>query len=101
MSNVVPLGITHDPGCSCRRCLNEAYRSADTRAVEAARRYKSIRTTGARATEISRARQQWAEARQVLVLAEYALRAAEDEAYIEERENRRTDALRWNPKEAL
>ena len=101
MTNVIPLGITHEPGCNCRRCLNEACRTADAGVIEAARRYKSIRTSNASGTSIGRARQQWAEARQVLVLAEYALRQAEDEAFIEERENRRTDALRWNPKEAL
>jgi hypothetical protein len=101
VSNVVPLGITHDPGCNCRRCLTGACRAADATAIETARRYKSIRTSNASATSIGQARQQWAEARQVLVLAEYALRTAEDETFIEERENRRTDALRWNPEGAL
>src|ERR1700756_1895835 len=97
MTNVIPLGISHKPGCNCRRCLAEGYRSANTEAIETARRYIVIRTSSASAASISQARQQWAEARQVLVLAEYALRAAEDEERIERRENRRVDALRWNP----
>lgn len=101
VSNVVPLGISHDPGCACRRCLNQACREADAGVIEAARRYKSIRTSNASAAGIGQARQQWAEARQVLVLAELALRAVEDHEFTEERGNRRTDALRWNPEEAL
>lgn len=101
MSNVVPLGISHDPGCNCRRCLNEAYRSAKVEVDETMARYRSIRTSNASATSISAARQRWTESRQVLVLADHALRTAEDEAFIEERDNRRTDGLRWNPKEAL
>jgi hypothetical protein len=100
MSNVVPLGITHDPGCRCRRCLNAAYHSAKVEVTEAMTRYQSIRTSAARPDQISRARQQWTEARQALIFAEHDLRAAEDEERVEQRENRRIDALRWNPKEA-
>jgi len=99
MSNVVPLGISHEPGCTCRRCLAEEFRTTDAKVTETARRYKSIRTSNASVTSIGQARQQWAEARQALVLAEYALRAAEDEAFIENRENQQADALRWNPRE--
>jgi hypothetical protein len=99
MSNVVPLGITHDPGCKCRRCLNEAFRSARTEVTEATARYMAIRASAARPDDISRARQRWTEARQLLVLAEHDLRTAEDEARIKDRQDRQTDALRWNPKE--
>ena len=101
MSNVIPLGISHEPGCTCRRCLTEACREAKAQVDETTARYRSVRTSNATAAGISAARQRWTEARSILVLAEHALRAAEDEAFIEERENRRTDALRWNPKEAL
>jgi len=101
MTDAIPLGITHEPGCNCLRCLAEAYRSANATAIATARNYMDVRTGDADPARISRARQQWAEARQALVLAEYALRAAEDEAYIEARQNRRTDALRWNPEDAL
>jgi hypothetical protein len=101
MSNVIPLGITHDPGCTCRRCLNEAYRTAKAEVTEAMTRYQSIRTSNARPEAISRARQRWTETRQFLILAEHALRAAEDEERIEQRENQRVDGLRWKPKEAL
>jgi hypothetical protein len=101
MSNVVPLGITHNPGCHCLRCLGAAYKSADTEARETARRYQLVRTGDAGTAEIGRARLYWAEARQVLVLAELALRTAEDEAHVGERENQRADSLRWNPRGAI
>ena len=101
MSNVVPLGISHEDDCTCRRCLNEACRDAKNQVDETTARYRSVRTSNAKAPAISAARQRWTEARSILVLAEHDLRAAEDEEFIEERENRRTDALRWNPKEAL
>lgn len=101
MSNVIPLGVTHDPGCNCRRCLNAAYVSAKTRVADTTSRYQATRTAGAPAALISQARQRWTEARQELILAEHALRTAEDDARIEARENRRADALRWNPKGAL
>ncbi len=100
MSNVIPLGITHADDCKCRRCLNAAYQAAKVTVSETTTRYQSIRTSSANAVSISRARQQWAEARQVLVLAEHALRTAEDEDRIEQRENRRVDAMQWNPKVA-
>jgi hypothetical protein len=99
MSNVIPLGITHDPGCRCPRCLNEAYASAKVQVTECSRRYGDIRVKPVNPAEISRARQQWTESRQVLIMTEHDLRAAEDEARIELRKNQRVDALRWNPGE--
>lgn len=93
----IPLGLSHDPGCACRRCLAEAYRTAKLEVSEATIRYHQIRRTSARTAAISLARQQWTEARQVLVLAEHNLRTSEDEEYAEQRENQRTDALRWDP----
>ncbi len=99
MSNVVPLGITHNPDCRCRRCLGKAYAAAKAEVTETTTRYQSIRTSAARPADISRARQRWTEARHAIILAEHDLRAAEDEARIEQRANQRVDALRWNPKE--
>jgi len=99
VSNVVPLGITHDPGCRCPRCLNAAYTSAKVQVTECACRYGGIRVKPVDPAEISRARQRWTEARQALIFAEHDLRAAEDEARIELRKNQRVDALRWNPEE--
>ena len=99
--SIQPVGLAHDIGCRCRRCLTEAYTSAKVRVTETTRRYHDIRTTSARPDVISQARQQWTEARQELILAEHDLRTAEDEAHIQARENRRTDALRWRPGEAV
>lgn len=102
MSNVIPLGISHEDGCTCRRCLAETYRSAKAEVDVTTARYRSIRAADeATAAEISVARQRWTESRQALTLAEHALRAAEDEERIEERKNREIRDLRWNPKEAL
>ena len=95
--SIQPADLAHDLGCQCLRCLTEAYTSAKVRVAETTRRYHDIRTTAARPAAISQARQQWTEARQELVLAEHGLRTAEDEACIEARDNRRVDAMRWNP----
>ncbi len=95
-----PLGI-HDPGCSCLRCLESAYRDARATVTETAKRYQATRVADEPARVIAAVRQAWTEARQVLLLAEHALRSAEDGARIEARKDQAVDSLRWQPGSAL
>lgn len=90
----------HGPGCQCLRCLASGYGSATAKVNACTTRYHAIRRTSTSPEAVARARTQWTEARRELVLAEHALRTAEDDARFEKLRNAEIDALRWNPRES-
>ena len=91
----------HSPGCQCLPCLRRAYQDARTKVITCTTVYRAMRERTDQPREMSRTRQQWTTARQELVLAEHALRTAEDGQRAADKRDADVDALAWNPEEDL
>lgn len=104
LSDLFRAGWPHDETCQCVPCLRRGYEAARSKAIGCARRYISLRNEGELPDEMTRARTEWTQAGQELILAEHAYRAAEDRDHLAEKALRRAQAespAAWNPREGL
>ena len=104
LSDLFRAGWAHDAGCQCVPCLKSAYRAALGKAIACGRLYKSLRDDPTMPDALARARTEWTQARQETVLADHALRAAEDRDHLAEVALRNAQAASpaaWNPREGL
>lgn len=104
ISELFRRGWQHDDTCQCVPCLRGAYEAARSKAIACARRYIGLRRDAELPDEMTRARFQWTQAGQELVLADHAYRAAEDRDKLAEIALRRAQAetpVAWNPREGL
>lgn len=104
LSDLFRAGWPHDETCQCVPCLRRAYESARSKAVACARRYIALRGDADLPDEMTRARAQWTQAGQELILADHVYRAAEDRDRLAEKallSARAMDPAAWNPREGL
>lgn len=104
LSDLFRQGWPHDETCQCVPCLRRIYEAAKSKHVACARRYISLRNDAGMPDEMTRARTQWTQAGQELVLADHAYRAAEDRDLLAEKALRRVQAEApqpWNPRDGL
>jgi hypothetical protein len=104
LSELFRAGWPHDGTCQCVPCLRAACSAARSKAIACGRRYIALRTEAEMPDEMTRARTQWTQASQELVLADHAFRAAEDRDRLAEKALRRAQAETpqpWNPQEGL
>ena len=104
LSDLFRTGWPHDETCQCVPCLRRVYEAARSKAVACARRYIALRNEAEMPDEMTRARSQWTQAGQELVLAEHAYRAAEDRDKLAALALRRAQAEApgtWDPEEGL
>lgn len=97
LSDLFRRGWPHDESCQCVPCLRAAYKQADDKARACARRYISLRNEAVLPDEIARARTDWTQSRQELVLADHAFRAAEDRDRLAGKALLAAQATAWNP----
>jgi hypothetical protein len=91
----------HDEGCLCVPCLKAVYAETLARAMACGRAYIALRGGFARPDELSRARNEWTQARQENILADHALRTAEDRDRFAGSADKADAALQWHPGGAL
>lgn len=104
ISELFRQGWPHDETCQCVPCLRRAYEAARSKAIACARRYIGLRRDAELPDEMTRARVEWTQAGQELVLVEHAYRAAEDRDKLAELALRRVQAespAAWNPQASL
>jgi len=102
ISDLFRAGWAHDAGCQCVPCLQSAFRVALEKAIACGRLYKGLRDEATMPDAMNRARTEWTQARQETVLADHALRAAEDRDRLAEMALRNAQAATpaaWNPRE--
>ena len=91
----------HDDGCQCVPCLKAVYADTLAKATACVRAYAELRGGPARPHELNRARNEWTQARQETILAEHALRTAEDRDRFAGSADKADAALQWHPGGAL
>lgn len=104
ISELFRQGWPHDESCQCVPCLKRAYDAARAKAIGCARRYIALRNEAELPDEMTRARTEWTQAGQELILADHAYRAAEDRDHLAEialRNLRAEDPAPWNPEGRL
>lgn len=97
MHELLRSGWVHDDGCQCVPCLKTVYVTANEKAVGCLRAYVALREEAARPQEMNRARAEWTQARQEVILADHALRTAEDRDRLAEISAKGDMTLQWHP----
>lgn len=101
MHELLRSGWAHDDGCQCVPCLKTVYTDATAKAMACGRAYIALRQERATPQELNRARTEWTQARQETILADHALRAAEDRDRFADKVDRVDAAMQWRPGGAL